>query len=76
MKRFEFSLNISPDEYLDYYRGSVKSVVVHLNGGTKVQFPASLLRRHVSAGGIRGEFILTCDDDFANAELKRKPPRP
>ncbi len=75
MKRFEFQLDISSEEFLDYYRGTAKQAVVHLASGLKIQFPASLLQQYVTSGGIKGRFVLTCDDDFKNAKLQRLPTR-
>ncbi|MCL4538725.1 MAG: DUF2835 domain-containing protein [Bacteroidetes bacterium] len=75
MKRFEFHLDISSEEFLNYYRGTAKQAVVQLANGLKIQFPASLLQQYVTSGGIKGRFVLTCDDDFKNAELQRLPSR-
>lgn len=71
MKRYEFHLSLSSEEYLDYYRGTARSVLVHLSNGSSIQFPASLLKQFVTSGGIRGDFVLTCDDDFKNPELRK-----
>lgn len=71
MKRYEFHLDISSEEFLDYYRGTAKRVLVHLTDGRSVQFPASLLKQFVTSGGIQGDFVLTCDDEFKNANLKK-----
>lgn len=73
MKRYEFHLSLSSEEYLDYYRGTARSVVVHLSDGSSIQFPASLLKQFVTSGGINGDFVLTCDDSFKNAQLRRLP---
>lgn len=73
MKRFEFRLNISPEQYLPYYRGEVRLVVVSLPNGQSISFPASLLRKFLHAEGIHGDFILSCDDQNRGAELQRKP---
>ena len=71
MKSFEIHLEISPERFLDYYRGTVKEVITNCPDGTTVQFPASLLKQFVTAEGIRGDFILTCDEQFKHAELQR-----
>lgn len=71
MKKFEFRIDLSSDEYLDYYRGTAKLVLAQLPDGRTVRFPASLLKRYVTSGGIHGRFALTCDEDFKNADLKR-----
>jgi hypothetical protein len=71
MMRYQFHLSISPDQYLDYYRGTVKYVVVRCATGQTVQFPASLLQKFVSTVGIQGNFVLTCDDHNQGADLRR-----
>lgn len=73
MQRFEFQLNISAQRYLAYYRGSVRAVVVQSDTGATVQFPASLLTQFVTSTGIRGRFVLTCDDANRGADLRRLP---
>ena len=71
MKQFEFHLNISEQQYLSYYRGAVRQVIVKSTTGATIQFPASLLTRCVSVGGIQGHFRLTCDDAFKGSEIQR-----
>jgi hypothetical protein len=68
---FEFDLEVSPEEYLEYYRGILKQVMVRCTTGKTVQFPASLLQPFLLPEGIRGRFVLTCDDQFRNARLQR-----
>jgi hypothetical protein len=53
-----FDLKISAQEYLKYYRGEVKWVIVRSLCGKKVRFPANLLVNHVSHDGIEGRFVL------------------
>jgi len=71
VSRYEFDLHISPEQYLDYYRGTVKHVLVHCTSGQTVQFPAALLQRFVTNEGIHGHFVLTCDDNHKGADLQR-----
>ena len=71
MKRFEFHLDISAEKCLEYYRGTVRQVVVRLPDGLTVQIAASLLKRFVTTTGIQGDFVLTCDDDLKNASVRR-----
>lgn len=56
-----FVLNISSDEYLRYYQGAARHVVVRGRDGRTIQFPAGLLRRFVSHDGVHGEFRLCFD---------------
>ncbi|MBV5347344.1 DUF2835 domain-containing protein [bacterium] len=74
MKRFEFRIDITAHQYLSYYRGAIKQVVVQCTTGATVQFPASLLTQFITESGVYGQFALTCDDDNRSSELKRTPP--
>ena len=71
MKQFEFHLNISAHRYLNYYRGTVRQVVVQCTNGASVQFPASFLTQFVTVKGIHGNFLLTCDENFKGSEIQR-----
>jgi hypothetical protein len=72
MIQFSFNLNISADEYLNYYRGHITLVLARCSDGTSVQFPAGLLRPFATTLGVRGSFTLTCDDAGKGAKLARK----
>lgn len=71
MKRFEFVLSIPSQQYLAYYRGSVRQVLAQSTTGATVQFPAALLTPFVTTAGISGRFVLTCEDSGKGAELRR-----
>lgn len=71
MNRYELHLDISAEQYLDYYRGTARHVVARTTTGLVVQFPASLLQRFVTAEGIHGHFVLTADAQFKHAALQR-----
>jgi hypothetical protein len=71
MNRYEFDLDLSPEEYLDFYRGVLKQVMVRCSTGETVQFPASLLQPYLMPAGIHGRFVLTCDDQHRHAHLQR-----
>ncbi len=71
MHRYEFHLHISAEQYLDYYRGTVRSVIARSATGLTVQFPASLLQRFVTPEGIHGHFVLTADEHFKHPVLQR-----
>jgi len=76
MNRYAFHLRISPEQYLDYYRGTVRHVIVRSTSGQTVKFPASLLQRFVVKEGIYGDFVLVCDDNNKCIELQRLPTEP
>lgn len=71
MHEYAFHLHISSEQYLDYYRGIAKSVVVKATSGQIVQFPASLLQPHLLPDGIYGNFVLQCDDHHKCIRLQR-----
>ena len=71
MFRYAFQLHLSSIQYLEYYRGTAKSVVARATNGQTVQFPASLLQRFVTPDGIHGEFVLMCDDQHKCVSLRR-----
>ena len=61
--KYYFSLSISKNEFLPYYRGQIYSIVVKTNLGTKVQFPAMHLRHHLTDNGVYGEFCLETNNN-------------
>jgi hypothetical protein len=73
MTRYTFHLHLSSEQYLEYYRGTAKSVVARATNGQVVQFPASLLQRFVALDGIHGEFVLACDDQHKCVSMHRVP---
>ena len=71
MNQYEFHLHITPGQYLDYYRGRIRHVIVRSTNGQTVQFPASLLQQFVTKEGINGDFRLTSDGHGQCTELQR-----
>jgi len=71
MKRYEFNLRITADQYLNYYRGTARHVVAKCTTGQNIQFPAALLQQFVTTTGICGTFALTCDEENKNSRLER-----
>jgi len=47
-------------------------VVARCPDGLTVQFPASLLKPFITPAGVKGDFVMTCSDDFKGADLKRR----
>ena len=66
-----FSLAISPEKYLEYYRGAAKAVIVQSEDGRKVQFPAGALQPFVTANGINGRFRLLFDKNHKFLKLEK-----
>ena len=71
MQQIRFRLNISAEQLLEYYRGSVSQVSVVAADGRRVRFPANVLRPFISEGGVRGEFILQYDDNNRFSGIRR-----
>lgn len=71
MPEYRFKLQISSERYLAYYEGVVTAVMVTLDDGRRVQFPASSLREFLTHAGIFGEFLVRTDNDNKLLEIVR-----
>lgn len=56
-----FRLAIPAADYLAYYKGKVRDVVVTLSDGRRIKFPANALQSVISHQGIYGVFELRFD---------------
>lgn len=54
-------LALSRGEVLRYYQGAARAVQAWSTDGRSVQFPAAVLRRHVTPEGVHGLFRLQVD---------------
>jgi hypothetical protein len=61
MQTISFSLNISAEKYLHYYKGRAHSVMVVADDGRRLKFPASSLQKFITRDGIRGRFEIDID---------------
>ena len=66
-----FRLRISADEYLAYYQGQAKEVLVRAEDGRTLRFPAGALQPFVSHSGIHGRFELCFDQNRKLMGIKR-----
>lgn len=71
MKEFRFRINISFEEMERYYRGQASIAIVRTYSGSVLQLPAMRLRPFLTSEGVRGEFLLRCDDDYRFVSLQR-----
>ncbi|WP_286235754.1 DUF2835 domain-containing protein [Thalassotalea sediminis] len=62
MQRFYFFINITAYEFLPYYQGRVKDIVVTSEQGQRIQFPAMHLRSYLTPTGIMGRFCLETEN--------------
>ena len=51
-----FSIDIKENEFISYYSGKVKNIIVRSEDNKTIQFPAQLLQQFVSHSGIKGRF--------------------
>jgi hypothetical protein len=51
-----FSLHLSSDQYLAFYQGVAKSIIVTADDGRSIEFPAGNVRRYLTENGIHGHF--------------------
>ena len=67
----KFSIALSADTFLHYYRGNARSVIVRAEDGRRIQLPAANLRPFLLSDGINGEFELTLDDNNKLLHIRR-----
>ena len=71
VNELRFYLDLSPERYLQYYRGTAKTVSVQSVDGRRVAFPAEHLRPFVTHDGVKGLFALQFDGNNRFVALKR-----
>jgi len=69
--RINFSISLSAERYLQYYRGHARSVIIRSEDGRRIQLPAVNLRPFVTAEGIVGRFQLTLDENNKLMDIRR-----
>lgn len=62
-RKLRFRLAIPAEQYLAFYKGSAKDVVVRSDDNKIVRFPASAIRKFVTHEGIFGHFEITFDEN-------------
>ncbi len=62
MQRFTFRIDISAEDWLDYYGGRVKYVVATADDGRTVKFAAKHLQSYIRRDGVHGRFRMLIDD--------------
>ncbi|HHO77202.1 MAG TPA: DUF2835 family protein [Deltaproteobacteria bacterium] len=69
--RIRFSLSISSEMYLSYYRGEAEYVLTRTHDGKRVKFPARFLRKFITYEGISGEFEIEVDQNNRFKGMRR-----
>lgn len=71
MRQAHFTLHISADEILRYYRGQAGMVAAVAEDGRRLRFPAVSLRPFVTARGIHGRFVIRFDENNRLLDIRR-----
>lgn len=71
MQESRFHLAISAEQYLEYYRGAARQVIVRAQDGRTLQFPAGILQRFLDQTGIYGDFVMRFDDQNKFVDIRR-----
>ena len=66
-----FSLYISANDYLYYYKGKVKYILAVSHDGKRVRFPANALQRFLTHDGISGQFRLCYDEHHKMISIEK-----
>lgn len=66
-----FHLAVSAEQFLEYYRGVARQVVVRAADGRTLQFPASILRPFLDQTGIYGDFVIRFDSQNKLVDIRR-----
>ncbi len=72
-KREYFSINLSIEDLLDYYRGRTSQVVVRAESNKMLQFRLIHLRKYVTPSGIQGRFIIDFDENDKFVDIQMCP---
>ncbi len=71
MARMRFHLNLSAENYRQYYQGQVSMVQARSLDGQNLRFPAAILRPYLSHAGVSGLFELEFDENQKFVSLQR-----
>ena len=66
-----FNLDISHEQCLLYYQGTIHHVMVTTDDNIKIQFPAQFIHKFVRQDGVRGRFRLVFDENNKLLSLDR-----
>ena len=71
MTKFEFTLNLSAEEYLQYYEGIATAIQVRSHCGKLIQFSADKMREFVLSDGIHGTFEMRLGENNKFLSVKK-----
>lgn len=70
-KYFQFQLNLTYEQCMQYYQGEVSAIQVMALTGQTVQFPAEHIRPYVNRLGVQGIFEMEVDNFNKFKSLKK-----
>ena len=71
VRRYTFSLSLSPIQLQQYYRGELTTLLVVSEQGLRIQLPLSALRPYFSHTGVKGRFLLEVSSQGKLRRLKQ-----
>ncbi|PJE79548.1 hypothetical protein CI610_01489 [invertebrate metagenome] len=71
MPKATFSVMLSSQQVLEYYKGTKNRVQVTTEQGFSMSIPYDILLQYVTREGIFGKFEITYSDDGTLGELKK-----
>lgn len=71
MQESRFHLALSAEQFLEYYRGLARQVVVKADDGRTLQFPAGILQRFLDQSGIHGDFVIRFNSQNKFIDIRR-----
>ncbi|MHC4838153.1 MAG: DUF2835 domain-containing protein [Planctomycetota bacterium] len=71
MRTIEFSLYLTSEQWLDFYRGTIKHVVARSFDGRTVRFAAKHLQPYVTRDGVSGTFRIVFDEQNNFVRLEK-----
>ena len=71
MPKATFSVSLSSEQVLQFYKGLKNRVQVRTTDGQSMSIPYDILVQHVTREGIYGTFEITYGDDGKLGELRR-----
>lgn len=71
MQVYRFSITVTPESWLEFYRRPNSKIVATDTHGRTIQLSARHFQRFVSRDGLRGMFELTLDENNDLIDLKK-----
>jgi hypothetical protein len=70
-QQLRFQLNLSYEQYLTFYQGITKTIMVKADDGRNISFPASNIQRYLTKAGIQGYFEMQLTAQHKFIAIKR-----